>query len=124
MLKSVIISAGDDCKEVLDQLAAEVAARDAMHGRTFDWPAVERAVRGHLERWRTLLTTNVEDGRQLLRRVLAGPVRFTPERRSYAFAGDVSIGRLLSGTAEVAPFMASLTGFEPGCNATISGKAA
>jgi hypothetical protein len=36
---------------------------------------VERHVRERLTRWRGLLTTQVQDGRQLLREVLNGPIR-------------------------------------------------
>jgi hypothetical protein len=44
----------------------------------YDRKAIERRVREHIEGWRTLLTKQVQDGRQLLREVLADPLRFTP----------------------------------------------
>ena len=49
-------------------------------------------MRGKLEHWRRLLTSNVEDGRQLLREVLVGPMRFTcqQDRRRYRFDGEAA----------------------------------
>ena len=77
--------------------------------------AVERDVRARLTQWRTLLTTNVQDGRQLLREALAGPIRFTPEQNgtlTYRFVGDVAMGRLLMGVVSLAPFVASPGGLK------------
>jgi len=51
--------------------------------------------------------------RQLLREVLAGPLRFTPDGRTYRLEGEASIGRLLAGVAGVATFMVRPGGFEP-----------
>jgi hypothetical protein len=61
--------------------------------------ASARASRG----WRALLTARVADGRQLLREVLAGPLRFTPEGRTYRFEGEAAIGRLRAGMAGLHP---------------------
>ncbi len=36
-------------------------------------------------------------GRQLLREVLAGPLRFTPDARTYRFEGEAAMGRVLAG---------------------------
>jgi hypothetical protein len=47
------------------------------------------------------------------REVLAGPLRFTPEGKTYRFEGEAAIGQMLAGMAGVAPFLASPTGFEP-----------
>jgi hypothetical protein len=47
--------------------------------------------------WRALLTQQTQDGRQLLRELLARPLKFTPQDRQYRFEGEVPIGRLLSG---------------------------
>jgi hypothetical protein len=64
--------------------------------------------------WRALLTTkHVKDGRQLLREVLAGPHRFTPEGRSYRFEGEATFGGILSGMAADATFVVAVRGFEP-----------
>ena len=46
---------------------------------------LKKFVASHLTRidgWRALLTKRTLEGRQLLREVLAGPLRFTPEGRT------------------------------------------
>ena len=74
--------------------------------------------------WRALLTKRVEDGRQLLREVLAGPLRFTPEDAAYRFEGEAAIGRLLAGMAGLPPFVASPTGTAKRWNHPFAGIAA
>ena len=95
------------------ELAAALAARESFDVRRFDRKALEAKVHEYVKGWRALLTKRVEDGRQLLREVLAGPLRFTPERKTYRFEGEAAIGRMLAGMAGVATFVASPTGFEP-----------
>jgi hypothetical protein len=75
--------------------------------------AVERAVRARVRDWRSLLTTQVQDGRELLRRTLVGPMKFTPIENGYRFEGEAAIGRLLEGIVSSATLMASPAGFEP-----------
>jgi hypothetical protein len=79
-----------------------------------DRKAVERQVRDRLAGWRALLMSGaVEDGRQLFREILVGPIRFTPEKGeklTYRFEGEIAFDRLFSGIAGLAPFMASPTG--------------
>jgi site-specific DNA recombinase len=96
-----------------DELAAALTARESFDLRRFDRKALEAKVHEHVDRWRALLTKRVEDGRQLLREVLSGPLRFTPQRKTYRFEGDAAIGRMLAGVAGIATFLASPTGFEP-----------
>jgi hypothetical protein len=104
---------------------------------------LERRLRDHLDNWRTLLTQDVTGGRDVLRQLLVGPLRFTPivdgHRRGYQFSGTLALDRLLAGVIELpdvgvpdlpAPVsvlqavgsadsakthtgVASLTGFEP-----------
>jgi hypothetical protein len=38
---------------------------------------IDRAVQTHLADWRALLTKQVQDGRELMRQALVGPLRFT-----------------------------------------------
>ena len=95
------------------ELRASIKAAEGVDVRCLDRKGIERRVREQLDDWRALLTTNVGDGRQLLREILVGPLRFTPEGKVYRFEGEAAVGRLLSGAAELAPFMASPTGFEP-----------
>jgi len=54
----------------------------------FDRKAIEAKVHAYVKDWRALLTKRVEDGRQLLREVLSGPLRFTPDGRTYRFEGE------------------------------------
>jgi hypothetical protein len=99
-------------QQALQQALAEAAtSRPHLNRRT-----VEREVRARLTRWRTLLTTNVKDARQLLREVLAGPIRFTPATHymlQYKFEGEAALGQLLAGIVGLGPLMASPAGFEP-----------
>ena len=90
-----------------DELAAALYAREAVDGRRFDRKAIEQRVLMHVEKWRALLTRHVRDGRQLLREVLAGPLRFTPDGQSYRFEGEAAIGRVLSGIVGLPTFVAS-----------------
>ena len=64
-------------------------------------------LREYVSGWRALLTKRVEDGRQLLREVLAGPLRFTPEGKTYRFEGEAAIGRLVAGIVGLPTVVAS-----------------
>ena len=94
-------------QERRDELVTAIEAADGVDVRRFDRKVVEHRVRQELTQWRSLLTANVADGRQLLREVLVGPVRFTPDGDAYRFEGEAAIGRLFMGSAELAPFLAS-----------------
>jgi len=62
------------------------------------------------------LTRNVETGRDVLRTLLIGPLRFTPvieeRRRGYAFRGAIALDRLIAGVVDLPTKVASPTGFE------------
>lgn len=106
----------------LQRTIAELsAARPRLNRR-----AIEREVRERLTRWRALLTDHVADGRQLLRELLSGPIRFTPERKTgvYKFEGEIALGHLFTGITGVAPFVVSPSGIGERCNVKFSGKAA
>ena len=117
------IAAGDELMPLLEalrqrqahraRLAAVVSASDVAAVPQFDRRAIEAKVRKRIGQWRELLTTNIEDGRQLLREVLAGPLRFTPEGRSYRFEGEATLGQIVAGIAGLPTVLASPTGFEP-----------
>jgi len=47
-----------------------------------------------------------------LREVLVGPMRFTPQGRSYQFEGEASLGRLLAGVIGDATNLVPVRGFE------------
>jgi hypothetical protein len=52
-------------------------------------------------------------GRQLLREVLAGPLKFTPHGRTYRFEGEAAIGRAIAGMTGLATFVVRPEGLEP-----------
>ena len=68
---------------------------------------LEQRLRAKLADWRGLLTQNVESGREVLRSLLVGPLRFTPvneaRRVGYAFEGSIALDRLVSGVIELVP---------------------
>ena len=88
-----------------DELTALIATSERFDVRRFDRNTIEPRVREYVSRWRALLTKRVEDGRRLLREVLAGPLRFTPEGRSYRFEGEVSFGRSCQGSPRLQPLI-------------------
>jgi hypothetical protein len=96
------------------QIPSSRARSPAAH-RWFDRKEIEAQVREHLTRWQALLTE--DDGRasarQLLLAVLAGRLVFTPEGRTYRFAGDAAMGRVLTGVAGLATLVARPEGLEP-----------
>jgi hypothetical protein len=60
-----------------------------------DIKSVEKRVRARLSDWRGRLTRQTQDGRQLLRELLAAPLKFTPEDRQYRFTVTTE-GQLLA----------------------------
>ena len=84
------------------RLQNAIAAAAHVQAARLDRHTVERHVRARLTQWRELLTAAVPDGRQLLREIPHGPIRFAPvegQRRTYGFSGQVELGRLFSGLA-------------------------
>ena len=81
-------------REIPTLKAAGQAAR-------IDWPKVEHQLPAKLEDWKQLLRRHVPQARQVLKRLLAGPIVFTPHRedgsRYYAFTAPINLGRLLTG---------------------------
>ena len=94
-------------QERVHALEAAIARAERLDVGRFERKAIERAVQEHVAGWRALLTKHVQDGRTLLRQVLAGPLRFTPDGRSYRFEGEAAIGRMLAGVAGLPPFGSS-----------------
>ena len=68
---------------------------------------MERRVREKLADWRGLLTRNVDSGRDVLRALLVGPLRFTPVvnegQRGYRFTGTIALDRLVAGAIDLPP---------------------
>jgi site-specific DNA recombinase len=95
------------------ELTMALAATEQHSPSRLDRRRIEREVREKLRDWRGLLTKHIEDGRELLRQVLSGPVRLWPvegERRVFRFEGTADLGRLFSGVAGLATCVASPTG--------------
>jgi len=71
---------------------------------------LEQQLQAKLADWRGLLRRNVAEGREVLRTLLVGPLRFTPtvdgRRRGYAFEGTIALDRLVAGVVELPmPFL-------------------
>jgi hypothetical protein len=77
---------------------------------------LEGRLRAKLADWRGLLTRNVESGREVLKAMLVGPLRFTPvveeRRRAYRFTGRITLENLLSGVVELPTRVTSPAGFD------------
>jgi hypothetical protein len=96
------------------QQRASATVHESAQALRFDRKTIEQKVRRHIDGWRALLSTkHVQDGRQLLREVLAGPLRFTPEGRTYRFEGHAALGGMFAGIADVATLMVAVRGIEP-----------
>lgn len=73
--------------------------------------AIRRALSGYLGDWQGLLRANVQQGQQILRRLIVGRLTFTPKKAGYyTFEGKGTLRPLLEG---VVHNLASPTGFEP-----------
>jgi hypothetical protein len=88
---------------------AEIAKRQVV-APSLDSRKLERNLKSRLADWRGLLGRQVEQGRQLLRTLLVGPVRFTPqlgEPAGYSFAGTIALDRIFSDIEGFATLLAS-----------------
>jgi hypothetical protein len=120
----------DMAAAVLDVLVRRLQARQARReelqaalaaGRPLAQPSapggLEGRLRAKLADWRGLLTRNIESGREVLKALLEGPLRFTPvvdeRRRAYRFTGTITLAKLLSGVVELPTRVTSPEGFEP-----------
>jgi hypothetical protein len=95
------------------ELTLALASAEQHPAPKLDRRRIEREVRRKLHDWRGLLTRNVEEGRELFRQVLSGPVRLWPvegKRRVFRFEGTADLGVLFSGVAGLATYVASPTG--------------
>jgi len=85
-----------------------------------DLRALERRLCEKVDDWRGLLRRNVCSGREVLRLVLDGPIKFTPvveeRRRGYAFEGRLALDRMLAGLVPLPLLVASPAGIETLCN--------
>jgi len=123
---AVAIGRGGPLDALVSRLSERQARQDAigeaLRARQRVTPAItleglQPRLRAKLEDWRALLRRNVVSGREILRTLLVGPLRFTPindgRRRGYAFEGVIALDRLLSGVVELPTKVASPTGVVP-----------
>jgi hypothetical protein len=105
-------------RAILDRQAAAVLHDTAT-------PSLEQRLRDKLLDWRGLLTRNVESGREVLKALLVGPLRFTPlldqGRQAYRFTGVIALDRLVAGVIELKTLtrVASPEGFDAGACAWV-----
>jgi hypothetical protein len=76
-----------------EALLTEIGAADAVGQLTLDRQTIERKVLEKLTGWRARLAT---DGRQVLREVLDGPLRFEPAGKEYRFDGKTTTGAVIT----------------------------
>lgn len=81
-----------------DHLRQQLASLDTFKD-DLDLKRLEKALRTRLDDWRGLLTRHVQSGRQVLRKLLDGRLRFTPnEAGGYVFEGVGRLEPVLTGT--------------------------
>lgn len=102
-----------------EKLAAErelSALERTTKAAAWDPATIERDLRARLIEWRELLRRQIPQARQVLKKLLAAPLKFTPCRdgdsRYYEFTAQIAVGRVFNGIA-VASMVASPRGSEP-----------
>jgi site-specific DNA recombinase len=99
-----------------DVLLSELATVNTYQHSEADYDELEKELQAHFESsWKTILTRQVGQTRQILRKLFNGDrLPFTPAKDGagsrYEFKGTASIGRLVTGHAKA---LVSPTGFEP-----------
>ena len=115
-----LVQAIKDREEERDTLRRQIASlAGAERAGQVDWTLLEKQLRAKLDEWRQLLQRHVPQARQVLKKLLLGPIVFTPHReateRYYSFRASVNLGKLLAGIA-CANMVASPTGSVTGGN--------
>jgi len=95
-----------EAKQVrLNAVRAELLELQGRQSARVDLEALELDLRGRLADWRRVLLTSVPEARNLLRKLLDGPIRFTPKtvsgRDGYEFRGKLAIGPIVAGLADL-----------------------
>ena len=78
-----------------ETVVSAIAAADAVAQLDLDRRDIERKVLAKVEHWRALLDSDHANRRQFLREALDGPIAFTPEGKTYRFAGVTATGALI-----------------------------
>src|SRR5262249_55906679 len=113
----VIVAAIKDRESRRAGLTQELAGCEG-HGRLTEFAAqrLRRDLCARLEDWRGLLRRQPVQARQILRKLVAGRLIFTPkideEGRFYEFTGHGTLGHVLAGSLN-AKAMVTPAGFEP-----------
>jgi hypothetical protein len=76
------------------QIAALTVQEEALR---VDWATVKTRLMERVVDWRGLLRSHVPQARQLLRKLLTGPIRFTPVKGGYRFEAKIALGSILLG---------------------------
>ena len=81
-----------------------------------DFKALEADLANRVEHWRGLLTRQVPQARQIVRKLLPSPLRFVPHgerlKGYFEFEGQAALGRLLFGAAGCPEYGGVPTGIE------------
>ena len=80
---------------------------------SIDVSAIRATLERRLVEWRATLQAQVTQARQILRRVLDGPVVLTPTPDGVRLDGQATYGKVLEGIVPGPPSMASPAGVEP-----------
>jgi hypothetical protein len=119
-----VISQLRDWHKERDALLVEIGGLQAVNQIHIDRSGIEQRVLARVARWRELVESAVVSyGRQLLVELLEGPIRFTPDGKTYRFVGSIATGRLIAGMV-FPPKGSSPTGFDEGCTLYAEGKIA
>jgi site-specific DNA recombinase len=118
------VAQGGDLKPLLDgiqtrerrrgTLQAELAGLESLRPVTaLELQQLQREVELRLADWRGLLSRQVAQSRQILKKLLVGRIVFRQrENGTYEFSGQASLGRIIAGLACTKTVVAP-TGFEP-----------
>jgi hypothetical protein len=118
------VAQGGDLKPLLDGIQAreqrrrtlqsELAGLEGLQPVTArDLQDIQREVEIRLADWRGLLTRQVVQSRQILKKLLVGRIVFRPrDDGTYEFSGRATLGRIIAGLACTKTVVAP-TGFEP-----------
>jgi hypothetical protein len=78
-------------------LIRDITEAETLHRIEIDRPRLEQQVQQVVARWQDLLGGSMADARQLLREVLAEPLRFEPVGETYRFQAPLRTGELVLG---------------------------
>jgi hypothetical protein len=104
------IATGGDLTSLVDALKTYEERRSDLEARlaairaprpSLDPAVVRQQLEGYLVDWRGLLRANVQQGQQILRRLIKGRLTFTPCGDHYEFSGTGTIKPLIGGVIQM-----------------------